>query len=314
MKRFIKYLIITAFMFAIVPFSVHAASGSAYLSGTSSIIAGNTANITLGFNGSDKVAGVQYTITASGNLQIVSVNGLNGTSVSKSGDNVIQVIFADQGLASGTAWANVVVQVPSGAAAGSTGTLTVSNIGMSLDNNPSTLYALNTSKTITVAAAPVVNPTPTPNVPTTPTTPTTPAPSKSNDATLKDLVISNDDKFSFNKETTNYVVNVGNDVTSLDLTATLNDSKATYVVKGNEDFVVGRNYVTITVTAEDGTTKEYNLEVIREAEECPVCDMIGDNSGNEKLIWIIISCVLAVLLIAETSYIIYDKKIANNEE
>lgn len=309
MKRFIKYLIIATFIFAIVPFGVKAASGSAYLNGASSIIAGNTANITLGFNGSDKVAGVQYTVTASGNLQIVSVNALNGTSVSKSGDNVIQVIFANEGLASGTAWANIVVKVPSGAAAGSTGTLTISNIGLSLDNNPATTYASNVSKTITVAQAPVVNPTPTPNVPTTPTTPQ--APTKSNDATLKDLVIQNDDKFTFNKETTSYVVNVGNDVTSLDLTATLNNSKATYVVSGNENFVVGRNYVTITVTAEDGTQKVYNLEVIRESEKC---EMIGDNSGNEKLIWIIISCVLATLLIAETSYIIYDKKIANSEE
>ena len=312
MKRFIKYLFIATFIFALVPFGVKAASGSAYLSGASSIIAGNSANITLGFNGSDKVAGVQYTVTASGNLQIVSVNGLNGATVSKSGDNVIQVVFSDQGLASGTAWANIVVQVPSGAAAGSTGTLTISNIGMSLDNNPSTLYALNTSKIITVAQAPVVNPTPAPTNPTPQPTPN--VPSKSNDATLKDLVIENDEKFTFNKETLNYVVNVGNDVTSLDLTATLNDSKATYVVKGNEDFVVGRNYVTITVTAEDGTQKVYNLEVIREAEDCPVCDMIGDNSGNEKLIWIIISCVLAVLLICETAYIIYDKKMANTEE
>lgn len=307
MKRFIKYLIIATFIFAIVPFGVKAASGSAYLNGTSSIIAGNTANITLGFNGSDKVAGVQYTIKASGNLQIVSINGLNDTSVSKSGDNVIQVIFADEGLASGTAWANVVVKVPNGATVGSTGTLTISNIGLSLDNNPSTTYASNVSKTITVAQAPVVNPTPTPNVPTNPTPS---EPTKSNDATLKDLTIKNNDKFTFNKDVTHYVVNVGNDVTSLDLTATLNDSKATYVVNGNSDFVVGRNYVTITVTAEDGTQKVYNLEVIRESEKC---EMIGDNSGNEKLIWIIISCVLATLLIAETSYIIYDKKMANEE-
>ena len=34
-----------------------------------------------------------------------------------------------------------------------------------------------------------------------------------------------------------------------------------------------------------------------------------NKSESEKLIWIITSCVLAILLICETGYIIYDKKI-----
>lgn len=301
MKKTIKYFIFVALIFSMLPFNIFAATGNAYLSGASSVTAGSTTTIRLGFNGSDKVAGVQYAITASGNLQIISIDGANGASLSKSGDNVIQAIFATEGLASGTVWANIVVKVPSGSAVGSKGTLTVSNIGISLDNNSSTLYASNVSKVITVASAPV-------EVPVTP---------KSSDASLKELVIKNSSDFVFRNDIFNYTINVGNEVTALDLTVTPNDEKATYAVVGNENFVVGRNYVTITVTAEDGTKKDYTIEVIRGAEEvkkeeCPVCET-NKKSGNETLIWIIISSILAILLIAETGYIIYDKKVLNDE-
>lgn len=296
MKKFFKKIVVAAIMLTMIPFNVHAASGSAYLSGSSSVRAGNTTTIRLGFNGSDKVAGVQYTIGTSGSLEIVSINGLNGVNVNRSGNNVIQAVFATEGLNSGTAWADIIVKVPSGSKVGSTGTLTISNIGMSLDNNSSTLYANNVSKTITVAQTPTSKP----NQPV----------AKSSDATLKSLVLGNANNFTFNKDIFEYTVNVAYAVTSLDLTATTNDPKATYVVKGNENFAVGHNYVTITVTAEDGTTKEYKLDVVRaeqevEQEECPKCDA---NDGNEKLIWIIVSIILAVLLVCETGYLIYDKQ------
>lgn len=300
MKKGIKYFVLVALLGLLLPLNIKAASGSAYFTGASSIKAGNTATIRLGFNGSDKVAGVQYKITASGSLQIVSMSGVNGASLSQSGDNVIQAVFATEGLASGTVWANIVVKVPSGSAVGSKGTLTISSLGMSLDNNPSTLYASNVSKVITVAATPV-------EVPVTP---------KSNDASLKELVIKNNADLQFNKDITNYSITVANAITTLDLTVTTNDAKATYVVTGNENFVVGRNYVTISVTAEDGTKKAYTIEVIRQPEEvkkeeCPICEEHKNN--NENLVWIIISSVLALLLITETGYIIYDKKVLKDE-
>lgn len=300
MKKGIKYFVLVALISLLLPLNIKAASGSAYFTGASSVKAGYTTTIRLGFNGSDKVAGVQYTITASGSLQIVSINGVNGASLSRNGNNVIQAVFSTEGLPSGTVWANIVVKVPSGSAVGSKGTLTISNLGMSLDNNPSTLYASNVSKVITVASTPI-------EVPVTP---------KSNDASLKELAIKNSADFQFNKDITNYSVTVGNAITALDLTVTPNDSKATYVVTGNENFVVGRNYVTIAVTAEDGTQKSYTIEVIRQPEEvqkeeCPICE--ENKNNNEKLIWIIISSALALLLITETGYIIYDKKVLKDE-
>ena len=69
----------------------------------------------------------------------------------------------------------------------------------------------------------------------------------------------------FNKNETNYVLKVIEDVTSLNLSVTLEDSAATYEVIGNENFVIGNNSVIVRVTAEDGTTKDYVLNVLRQA-------------------------------------------------
>ena len=55
-----------------------------------------------------------------------------------------------------------------------------------------------------------------------------------------------------------------------------------------------------------------NCSIETKEEECPICET-DKKGGNETLIWIIISSILAILLIAETGYIIYDKKVLNDE-
>ncbi len=85
---------------------------------------------------------------------------------------------------------------------------------------------------------------------------------KSSDATLKNITIENG-TLVFDKNKTEYTVNVGKDVTSLGVKATANSSKATVKITGDENFKVGENIVKITVTAEDGTTKVYTIKVIK---------------------------------------------------
>ena len=70
----------------------------------------------------------------------------------------------------------------------------------------------------------------------------------------------------FNKDITFYELRVLEEVESLNLIVKLEDSNATYSVSGNENFVIGHNTVTITVEAEDGTTKDYVLDVLRQLE------------------------------------------------
>lgn len=65
----------------------------------------------------------------------------------------------------------------------------------------------------------------------------------------------------FNKDTDNYTLQVGSDVEAIQITATPEDENATVQVQGNENLQEGENTVTITVTAEDGTTKVYTITV-----------------------------------------------------
>ena len=70
----------------------------------------------------------------------------------------------------------------------------------------------------------------------------------------------------FNKDITSYELRVLEEVENLNLIVKLEDDNATYSVSGNENFVIGHNTVTITVEAEDGTTKDYVLDVLRQLE------------------------------------------------
>lgn len=68
----------------------------------------------------------------------------------------------------------------------------------------------------------------------------------------------------FTKENTNYTMQVPYEITSLNLTTVVEDANATVEVEGNSDFAVGdNNIVYIPVTAEDGTTKTYQIKVTR---------------------------------------------------
>ena len=67
----------------------------------------------------------------------------------------------------------------------------------------------------------------------------------------------------FDADVREYIVNVSNDITSVTINTEPTDSKASVTVEGNESLVEGENTVTITVTAEDGSTSQYIVKVIR---------------------------------------------------
>ena len=78
----------------------------------------------------------------------------------------------------------------------------------------------------------------------------------------------------------NYMVTVDNEITSLDLIIETLDPNATYVVRGNENFVVGNNLIEIEVTASDGITKEtYTLQVNRQVSSNNYLSYILPSTG-----------------------------------
>ncbi len=121
---------------------------------------------------------------------------------------------------------------------------------------------------------------------------------------LKSLVVDNYE-IEFDKYTSEYKITVGSDVASLDISALAEDSSARVEITGNEGFKEGENIVTITVTAENGSTREYKLVVTKEEKQKQQVTTTVDDSSNtaEKVVII----VLIILVVLGLLYLIFKK-------
>ncbi len=70
-------------------------------------------------------------------------------------------------------------------------------------------------------------------------------------------------KLEFNKDVYEYNIDVGYDITKLDLDIKLEDDKASVKVNGNEELKVGLNVITIVVSGKDNKNSTYTLNVTR---------------------------------------------------
>ncbi len=89
--------------------------------------------------------------------------------------------------------------------------------------------------------------------------PTNPTPTKSSNNYLKSLEITDFD-LDFNKNTTSYTISIDSNVTSLNIKPVVEHEKASYKITDNENLEDG-SIIKITVTAEDGKTKEYEINI-----------------------------------------------------
>lgn len=90
---------------------------------------------------------------------------------------------------------------------------------------------------------------------------------KSDNANLKSLVVENFDIIpNFSSDVTEYTLDVTSEVTELSIKAEPEDSKATVTIKGEKELKEGENTVIISVDAEDGTTKLYEIKVTKKEE------------------------------------------------
>ena len=88
----------------------------------------------------------------------------------------------------------------------------------------------------------------------------------SNDATLKSLILSEGTLDPvFNPDTTAYTVDVAYVITNIIVTGTKNHDKATVAGNASYPLSIGGNFISITVTAEDGTIRTYAITVVRAA-------------------------------------------------
>ena len=88
-------------------------------------------------------------------------------------------------------------------------------------------------------------------------------PPPSSNANLSSLSVSNA-SINFNKDTTNYSVKVGSDVTSINVSASAEDSGAKISGTGSKSLNYGDNKINVVVTAPSGDKKTYTITVTRE--------------------------------------------------
>ncbi|MEE0866009.1 MAG: cadherin-like beta sandwich domain-containing protein [Clostridia bacterium] len=87
---------------------------------------------------------------------------------------------------------------------------------------------------------------------------------KSSNANLSNLGITPNDFKGFKAQTTSYNVAVPTNVESVTIYANAQDSKAKIAGVGKQNLQIGENKFDVVVTAEDGTTKTYSLNITRD--------------------------------------------------
>lgn len=148
------------------------------------------------------------------------------------------------------------------------------------------------TKNISVSEPPPPTTTnPEPTTPTEPSTPTQPAePVVSSNANLSNLGIKPKeyDFKGFRASKTSYEVTVPNDITQIEIYANKQDAKASITGIGKKNLQEGTNAFKIVVKAEDGTTKNYKLNVIRQVASAEVIpntsDDVADSTGEVSTI------------------------------
>lgn len=123
----------------------------------------------------------------------------------------------------------------------------------------------NTSKNATTNSATTFTNTNNTTNTTTPTNTTTNSTTKkSSNANLSNLGIKPYDFSGFKSGTTTYNVTVPNDTTSVEVYATAQSSSAKVNGTGKKSLELGTNKIDVVVTAEDGTTKTYTINITRQ--------------------------------------------------
>lgn len=90
---------------------------------------------------------------------------------------------------------------------------------------------------------------------------------KSKNANLSNLGIRPHDFTGFKYGTTSYEVAVPEDTQEVEVYASAQDEKATVTGIGKKSLKKGENKIEVVVTAEDGTTKTYTINIIREIQQ-----------------------------------------------
>ena len=246
MKR-ISYIIIAVLTIFIFNIYVNAASANLSVSSNSAYV-GDTFTVS-----------VNVSSSAAWNIHVSSSGPVSGCSIVQADATADALDTNKTFTASCTATGEGVV------------TISLSgDVTSALDGNA---VGISGSKTVSISKRPSVPSTP--STPTTPTVPSTPNQNqnnnndnkeekkedKSKNNNLKDISI---DGYNLTKvDNNNYTLSVSNDVASINIKASAEDSKAKLTGDGKHDIKVGDNNIELTITSELGDVNKINIKVTR---------------------------------------------------
>ena len=244
MRKFIRKivgLLVTIFVLAISAVSVSAAGAS--LTGPGTVRAGDTIQLKLQIPDAKRY-GIEGTLSYDSNQVTLSsvTASMKGWAVEQNGNSLVAY---DNELTSPTSANGTVLllnfKVKSNVAAGTVVKISITGLTSTDGTNENNYGTVTYSVTIAQPLSGV--------------------------NTLSSLVVAGQTLSpAFGSNTTSYNLGeVDYSVSKLNITATPTDSKAKVTVSGN-NLVVGKNTVTITVKAENGSTKNYQITVIRKQD------------------------------------------------
>lgn len=238
MKKITKYLltILLTFTFTL---SVHAASATISVStNKSKVVVGGTFTVSTKISSSATLGSWEWTLDYD-KSKFKLVSGGNVYFFSDYGENARSKTWTLKAIAKGS------------------GTVTVKSAG-AYDKNENKLSMNRGSKTVKVITQAELEA------------------SYSKDNTLKSLSVDGYDLSpSFSKDETNYKVEVPADTTKININVSKNDSKASVNGDGEHEVSEGENKFVITVTAENGSTKEYTV-IVSVIDPNPITVKIND--------------------------------------
>lgn len=104
-------------------------------------------------------------------------------------------------------------------------------------------------------------------------------------------------EIDFNRDILEYNIKVDNDVEKLDFEITLSDRDSYYLIEGNRKFKVGDNKVVIMVTSEDGSNRNYVINVYKSGDMLEEAETIGKEVDSSKNIIILLMILIIIGLI-----------------
>lgn len=250
------------------------ADGTSTIACNTSLKVGDSVTVTVNFKGggSDSaIWGVEGTLTYSASVLTYQ----SSTVTANPSGSTVKFTFAGSGSNSAAATFTFT------AIAAGTGNMKIGGCTYSGDAENSQ-YKIADSSVIIKVTEKETAPTPTPSA-SAPSSST--VSSSSSNANLSSLSVSAGSlEPAFSASTTSYRVTASNDVVSCSVSAKAAESRAKVSGTGDAKLNVGDNKITVTVTAADGTKKNYTVNIYRQtAEETAAANAGSDITPEDPL-------------------------------